>query len=81
MAIPTLPEAGRRGRIPSTRLSVELTPALEAQLAAVAARPNVSAEELAAAALRDLLARREADFEAAADRVLAKNREPYRRLA
>ena len=63
------------------RLSVELTPALEAQLAAVAARLNVSAEDLAAAALRDLLAQREADFAAAADRVLAKNRELYRRLA
>ena len=63
------------------RLSVELTPALEAQLAAVAARLNVSAEDLAAAALRDLLAEREADFQAAADRVLAKNRELYRRLA
>jgi hypothetical protein len=63
------------------RLSVELTPALEAQLAAVAARLSVSAEDLAAAALRDLLAQREADVEAAADRVLAKNRELYRRLA
>lgn len=63
------------------RLSVDLPPALEAQLAAVAARLNVSAEDLAAAALRDLLAAREADFQAAADRVLAKNRELYRRLA
>jgi predicted transcriptional regulator len=63
------------------RLSVELTPALEAQLAAVAARLNVSAEDLAAAALRDLLAQREADFQAVAGRVLEKNRELYRRLA
>ena len=63
------------------RLSVELTPALEAQLAAVAARLNVSAEDLAAAALRDLLAQREADFQAAASRVVEKNRELYRRLA
>ena len=63
------------------RLSVELTPALEAQLAAVAARLNVSAEDLAAAALRDLLAQREADFQAAAGRVLEKNGELYRRLA
>ena len=37
------------------RLSVELTGALEAQLAAVAARLNVRPEELAVAALRDLL--------------------------
>lgn len=63
------------------RLSVELTPALEVQLAAVAARLNVSAEDLAAAALRDLVAEREADFQAAAARVLEKNRELYRRLA
>ena len=63
------------------RLSVELTAALEAQLAAVSARLNVSAEDLAAAALRDLLTKREADFEAAAGSVLEKNRELYRRLA
>ena len=63
------------------RLSVELTGPLEAQLAAVAARLNVSAEELAAAALRDLLTRPEPDFQEAAARVLEKNRELYRRLA
>lgn len=63
------------------RLSVELTGALEAQLAAVAARLNVSAEELATAALRDLLAAPEPDFQEAAARVLEKNRELYRRLA
>ena len=63
------------------RLSVELTAALEAQLAVVAARLNVSAEELAAAALRDLLTAPEPDFQEAAARVLEKNRELYRRLA
>ena len=63
------------------RLSVELTGALEAQLAAVAARLNVSAEALAAAALRDLLAVPEPEFQEAAARVLEKNRELYRRLA
>ena len=63
------------------RLSVDLSPALEAQLAAVAARLNVRAEDLAAAALRDLLAQREADFQSAAAHVLAKNQELYRRLA
>ena len=63
------------------RLSVELTGAQEAQLAAIARRLNVPAEALAAAALRDLLERREPDFEAAAERVLAKNGELYRRLA
>jgi hypothetical protein len=63
------------------RLSVELTGAQEAQLAAIARRLNVPAEALAAAALRDLLERREADFEVAVERVLAKNEELYRRLA
>ncbi|MCU0619486.1 MAG: hypothetical protein MUF40_06245 [Gemmatimonadaceae bacterium] len=63
------------------RLSLELSDALQAQLAAVAARLNVPAEELATAALRDLLAQTDADFRTAADQVLAKNRELYRRLA
>ena len=39
------------------------------------------AEALMAAALRDLLARREAAFEAAAQHVVEKNAELYRRLA
>lgn len=62
------------------RLSVELTPRQEQQLAAIAARLNVAPEVLAAAALRDLLDRREDEFEAAAAPVLEKNRELYRRL-
>jgi hypothetical protein len=63
------------------RLSVELTPKQEQQLAAIAARLNVAPEILAAAALRDLLDRREDEFEAAAAHVLEKNGELYRRLA
>jgi predicted transcriptional regulator len=63
------------------RLSVELTPTQEQQLADIAARLNVAPEILAAAALRDLLDRREDEFEAAAAHVLAKNRDLYRRLA
>ena len=63
------------------RLSVDLTETQQQDLAALAARLRVSPEMLAAAALRDLLARREADFEAAAIRVLAKNADLYRRLA
>lgn len=62
-------------------LSLDLPGALEAQLAAVAARLNVRAEDLAVAAVRDLVAERGAAFEAAAARVLEKNRELYRRLA
>jgi hypothetical protein len=63
------------------RLSVDLTPTQEQQLAAIAARLNVAPEILAAAALRDLLDRREDEFEAAAAHILEKNRELYRRLA
>jgi len=63
------------------RLSVELTPKQEQQLAAIAARLNIAPEVLAAAALRDLLDRREDEFEAAAARVLEKNRDLYRHLA
>jgi hypothetical protein len=41
----------------------------------------VAPDELARAALADLLATDDPDFEAAARRVLDKNRELYRRLA
>ena len=63
------------------RLSVDLSPTQEQQLAAIAARLNVAPEVLAAAALRDLLDRREDEFEQAVAHVLDKNRELYRRLA
>jgi hypothetical protein len=63
------------------KLSVEVTGPQEAQLAEEAKRLNVPIEELATAALQDLLAQREADFRDAASRVLEKNRELYRRLA
>jgi hypothetical protein len=57
------------------RISVEINGTEEQQLADTARRLNVPAEELAAAAVRDLLARGDADFKAAARRVLEKNRE------
>lgn len=63
------------------RLSVELTDAQQRHLIDLAGRLQVSPEMLASAALRDLFAQREADFEAAAKRVLDKNAELYRRLA
>jgi len=63
------------------KLSVEVTGPQEVQLAEEAKRLNVPIEELATAALQDLLAQREADFRDAASRVLEKNRELYRRLA
>jgi predicted transcriptional regulator len=63
------------------RLSVDLTDTQKQHLDDLAGRLQVAPEILAAAALRDLLARRESDFEAAAARVLEKNAELYRRLA
>ncbi|HEV8119526.1 MAG TPA: DNA-binding protein [Candidatus Polarisedimenticolia bacterium] len=63
------------------KLSVELTGVEEQKLAEEARRLNVSPDELAAAAVHDLLSQRDADFERAATRVLEKNRELYRRLA
>ena len=63
------------------KVSVEVTGPQEAQLAEEAKRLNVRVEELATAALQDLLAQRDADFRQAATRVLEKNRELYRRLA
>lgn len=63
------------------RLSFELTDAQQGQLNAIAERLNVPADALAAAALRDLLNRPEAAYEAAAAHVVEKNAELYRRLA
>ena len=44
-------------------------------------RLGISPSELARAALNDLLADRDDDFRVAADRILRKNAELYRRLA
>ena len=63
------------------KLSVALPAAVEEQLTQAAERLNVSPDELAAAAVRDLLSRPDDDFDRAANRVLNKNRDLYRRLA
>ena len=62
-------------------LSVNLPTDAERRLAEVAKRLNVPVQDLAAAAIRDLLAEPSEEFERAARRVLEKNRELYRRLA
>ncbi len=62
-------------------ISVQLPDDAERRLAEAAKRLNVPIHDLAAAAVRDLLTQPPPDFEAAAARVLAKNRELYRRLA
>jgi len=62
-------------------LSIDLTDDTAKRLAAEAERLNVPVAQLAAAAVRDLLAQPSADFDQVAARVLEKNRELYRRLA
>lgn len=62
-------------------ISLKLPDDAERRLVEAAKRLNVPAQELAAAAVRDLLLQADPDFDAAAQRVLAKNRELYRRLA
>jgi hypothetical protein len=62
-------------------LAIELNEEQSRALAEVAGLLNVPQEVLASAAVRDLLSRPSADFEAAALDVLAKNEELYRRLA
>ena len=63
------------------KLSVEMTDEQQRRLAKEAKRLNVAVEDLAGAAVRDLLAEPEADFQQTARRVLEKNRELYRRLS
>ena len=61
------------------KLSIDLTPAQAERLRLEAERLGLSPEDLARAAIVDLLA--SPDFHAAAERVLKKNEELYRRLA
>lgn len=63
------------------KISVEVNGNQERQLTEVAKLLNVRPEDLAAAAVQDLLAQAEEDFQDAAGRVLKKNRELYRRLS
>ena len=63
------------------RLNLELDAQQTQRLQEVARRLNVSVDELAKAAINDLLAKPESEFERAATRVLKKNAELYRRLA
>jgi len=62
-------------------LNLELDEQQVQRLHEVARQLNVSINDLATAAINDLLARPESDFERAAARVLEKNAELYKRLA
>jgi hypothetical protein len=63
------------------KIAIELNAAQAESLKAIAASLGVDAEELAQAAVADLVSAKADDFESAAARVLEKNRELYRRLA
>ena len=56
------------------KVAIELPPAQAAQLESEAKRLGVPAEELARAAISDLLAAPDAAFQAAAERILAEAR-------
>jgi hypothetical protein len=60
---------------------IELSPAQFEQLETIASSLDVSAEQLAQAAVTDLIDASAADLDEAASRVLEKNRELYRRLS
>jgi hypothetical protein len=62
------------------KISLDLPDSQSQALAEAAQRLQVRPEDLAAAAVRDLVAQ-SSDFDSAAKRVLEKNRELYRRLA
>jgi hypothetical protein len=63
------------------KIAIELNQAQTERLQAIAASLGVDAQELAQAAVADLVSTSADDFEAAASRVLQKNRELYQRLA
>jgi predicted transcriptional regulator len=62
-------------------VAFELPPAQAEKLRQVAERLGISPAELARAAVTDLLAEQDETFQQAAERVLQKNAELYRRLA
>jgi len=63
------------------KLDIELSPAQEERLRQEAERLKITPDELARAALSDLLSERDQDFKIAAERVLKKYSVLYRRLA
>ena len=63
------------------KLAIELSPAESKQLEDIATMMGVPVEELATAAISDLVHANSEDFESAASRILEKNRELYKRLS
>ena len=63
------------------KLSIDLSPEQAQRLRDEAERLGLAPEDLARSVIADLLATPSEDFKAAAERVLRKNKELYRRLA
>jgi hypothetical protein len=63
------------------KLTIDLSPAQAERLRREAERLGLAPEDLARAAIADLLATSGDEFRTAAERVLRKNEELYRRLA
>ncbi|MBK8018955.1 MAG: hypothetical protein IPK20_21135 [Betaproteobacteria bacterium] len=63
------------------KIAIELNQAQSERLQAIATSLGVNAEELAQAAVADLVGAGADDYESAVSRVLLKNRELYKRLA
>ncbi len=63
------------------KLAIDLNDGLAEELKSVSDRLGVSLEELARAAVNDLVAADSEEFQTAAERVLEKNRELYKRLS
>jgi len=63
------------------KLAIELSPAQAERLRLAAERLGLTPEDLARAAIADLLATPDDEFKVATDRVLRKNEALYRRLA
>ena len=62
------------------KLAIQLTEDQERRLAEIAGRLKVPPAALAEAAVRELVAQPEADFDRVCSRLLEKNRELYERL-
>ena len=62
-------------------ISIKLSADAERRLVEIAKQRNVGAEDLAAAAVGDLITPSDELFQAAAARVLTKHRDLYQRLA
>ena len=75
--VPSLVEPG----LNSLALAIDLSDHQAQALSEAAAPLQISETDLAAAAVRDLIAQPADDFNAAAQWVLSKNAELYRRLA